>query len=113
MLVTNGVITESDTLLPFEITLLPDNNGLSVSFTGKHNNSVYTQKQIEFLRRPLNDLELSVKTYNCFKAGNINSLAEIINISEKELVDNRNFGIKSLNEIEQRLNEYGLLLKKE
>jgi DNA-directed RNA polymerase subunit alpha len=114
MLVTNGVITESDTLLPFEITLLPDNNGLSVSFTGRHNNSVYTQKQIDFLEKPLDVLDLSIRTYNCLKADKINKLAEVINLTEKELLKAcRNMGQKSLSEMIKLLNENGLELKKE
>jgi DNA-directed RNA polymerase subunit alpha len=60
------------------------------------------------LNTPLEDLELSVRAFNCLKAAKINSLSELVQYTQEELMKFRNFGQKSLSEIEQVLNERGL-----
>lgn len=60
------------------------------------------------LNTPLEDLELSVRAFNCLKAAKINSLSELVQYTQDELMKFRNFGQKSLSEIEQVLNERGL-----
>jgi len=60
------------------------------------------------LNTPLEDLELSVRAFNCLKAAKINSLSELVQYTQEELMKFRNFGQKSLTEIDQVLNERGL-----
>ncbi len=60
------------------------------------------------LNTPLEDLELSVRAFNCLKAAKINSLSELVQYTQDELMKFRNFGQKSLTEIEQMLNDRGL-----
>ncbi len=60
------------------------------------------------LNTPLEDLELSVRAFNCLKAAKINSLSELVQYTQEELMKFRNFGQKSLSEIEQVLNDRGL-----
>src|SRR5690606_27866869 len=60
------------------------------------------------LNTPLEDLELSVRAFNCLKAAKINSLIELVQYTQDELMKFRNFGQKSLAEIEQVLTERGL-----
>jgi DNA-directed RNA polymerase subunit alpha len=60
------------------------------------------------LNTPLEDLELSVRAFNCLKAAKINSLSELVQYTQEELMKFRNFGQKSLSEIEQVLHERGL-----
>jgi len=60
------------------------------------------------LGTPLEDLELSVRAFNCLKAAKINSLSELVQYTQEELMKFRNFGQKSLSEIEQVLHERGL-----
>jgi len=60
------------------------------------------------LHTPLEDLELSVRAFNCLKAAKINSLSELVQYTQEELMKFRNFGQKSLSEIEQVLAERGL-----
>jgi len=60
------------------------------------------------LSTPLEDLELSVRAFNCLKAAKINSLSELVQYTQEELMKFRNFGQKSLSEIEQVLHERGL-----
>jgi len=59
---------------------------------------------------PVEQLTLSVRTMNCLRRGNINTVGEIISKGEKGLMALRNFGLKSKLEIEERLNELGLSL---
>ena len=60
------------------------------------------------LKTPLEDLDLSVRAYNCLKAAKINSLSELVQYEQEDLMKFRNFGQKSLSEIEQVLIERGL-----
>src|ERR1700754_1104474 len=62
----------------------------------------------KILKTPLEDLDLSVRTFNCLKAAKINSLSELVQYEQEDLMKFRNFGQKSLAEIEQVLGERGL-----
>lgn len=67
-----------------------------------------TEKLVELLRRSVDELELSVRSANCLKAGNIDSLYDLVTKSESEMLKFRNFGRKSLNEIGELLEGMGL-----
>jgi len=67
-----------------------------------------TEKLVELLRRGVDELELSVRSANCLKAGNIDSLYDLVTKSESEMLKFRNFGRKSLNEIGELLEGMGL-----
>ncbi len=60
------------------------------------------------LKTSLEDLDLSVRAYNCLKAAKINSLSELVRYDTNELLKFRNFGKKSLVEIENMIIEKGL-----
>ena len=62
----------------------------------------------KLLKTSLEDLDLSVRAYNCLKAAKINSLAEVVKYDTHELLKFRNFGKKSLVEIEELLQDKGL-----
>ncbi len=62
----------------------------------------------KILKTPLEDLDLSVRAYNCLKAAKINSLSELVKYDTNELLKFRNFGKKSLMEIESLINEKGM-----
>lgn len=62
----------------------------------------------KLLKTPLEDMDLSVRAYNCLKAAKINSLAELVQYETHVLLKFRNFGKKSLVEIEELLNSKGL-----
>jgi len=67
-----------------------------------------TLKLRQILKTPLEDLDLSVRAFNCLKAAKINSLSELVQYEQDELMKFRNFGQKSLSEIEQVLIDRGL-----
>ena len=62
----------------------------------------------KILKTPLADLDLSVRAYNCLKAAEIKSLGELVNYHIDDLLKFRNFGKKSLSELEEFVREKGL-----
>jgi DNA-directed RNA polymerase subunit alpha len=58
----------------------------------------------------VDELELSVRSYNCLKNANIQSIGELVQKSEAEMLRTKNFGRKSLNEIKEILTTMGLSL---
>jgi DNA-directed RNA polymerase subunit alpha len=60
------------------------------------------------LRTSIEDLNLSVRAYNCLKSANINSIAELVSKNETELLKFRNFGRKSLAELTEVIEEKNL-----
>jgi len=64
----------------------------------------------ENLQRSIDELELSVRSYNCLKNADIKSIGDLVQRSESEMLKTKNFGRKSLNEIKELLAEMGLSL---
>lgn len=62
----------------------------------------------ELFARPVEELELSVRSSNCLKASNIRTLGDLVQRSEPEMLQFRNFGKKSLDEISDILQRHGL-----
>ncbi len=62
----------------------------------------------KMLKTPLEDLDLSVRAFNCLKAAKINSLSELVQYEQEDLMKFRNFGQKSLSEIDSVLHDRGL-----
>jgi DNA-directed RNA polymerase subunit alpha len=62
----------------------------------------------ENLNRSVEELELSVRSYNCLKNANIQTIGELVQKSEAEMLKTKNFGRKSLNEIKEILASMGL-----
>ena len=63
------------------------------------------------LALPVEDLQLTVRSYNCLKREGIHTVGELIGRSEQDLLDIRNFGSKSIDEVKAKLAEMGLALK--
>ena len=63
------------------------------------------------LSMPIEDLDLSVRSYNCLKREGINTVSELVALSETQLMNIRNFGQKSVFEVRDKLTEMGLSLK--
>ena len=63
------------------------------------------------LALPVEDLKLSMRSYNCLKREGIHTVSELVSRSEQDLLDIRNFGSKSIDEVKAKLAEMGLALK--
>jgi DNA-directed RNA polymerase subunit alpha len=60
------------------------------------------------LKTPLNDMDLSVRAYNCLKAADIRTLGDLVQLDMSDMMKFRNFGKKSLTELENLVAEKGL-----
>jgi DNA-directed RNA polymerase subunit alpha len=63
------------------------------------------------LALPIEDLDLTVRSYNCLKREGIHTVGELVGRSEADLLDIRNFGAKSIDEVKAKLVGMGLALK--
>ena len=59
----------------------------------------------------IEDLDLSVRSFNCLKRANINTVRDLVAMTEEELIKVRNLGRKSLEEVKKKLSDGGLSLK--
>lgn len=76
----------------------------------KQKEVVETKKLID-LKKSIDELDLSVRAYNCLKKLNVETIEQLIQVSEDELKSLKNFGQKSLAEVKTKLSELGLSLK--
>ena len=60
---------------------------------------------------PIEEMELSVRSYNCLKRANINTVEDLIQKTREDMLKVRNLGLKSIDEVLEKLNEYGLSFK--
>jgi DNA-directed RNA polymerase subunit alpha len=72
--------------------------------------STEDERLLETLNRSVDELELSVRSYNCLKNANIKTIGDLVTKSEAEMLKTKNFGRKSLNEIKDILAEMGFSL---
>ena len=63
------------------------------------------------LALPVEELKLTMRSYNCLKREGLHTVSELVSRSEQDLLDIRNFGSKSIEEVKLRLHEMGLSLK--
>lgn len=108
---TNGVVEPGDAIrtaarmLIDQLSVFADLEGTSVPV--EHKTSVQVDP---ILLRPVDDLELTVRSANCLKAENIYYIGDLIQRTENELLKTPNLGRKSLNEIKEVLAARGLTL---
>lgn len=79
-------------------------------FEQQHADSGDDDKLLDKLSLGINEIELTVRATNCLTAANIRTIAELVCIPEKKLLEYRNFGKKSLSEIKAKLMDMGLSL---
>jgi len=60
------------------------------------------------LKKSVDEMELSVRSYNCLKANNIRTIADLVSREESEMLKFKNFGRKSLNELMAKLKSMNL-----
>ena len=111
---TNGAITPQDAV-GLAAKLLKDHMSIFINFEEEPETveappevPIFTQN--ENLDRSVEELELSVRSYNCLKNANITTIRELVQKTEGEMLKTKNFGRKSLNEIKEILGAMGLSL---
>src|SRR5436853_1422348 len=110
---TNGSVTPTDAI-GLAAKLLKDHMTIFINFeeeleaASKEDSG--SEIRNENLNRSVEELELSVRSYNCLKNANIQTIGELVQKSETEMLKTKNFGRKSLNEIKEILASMGLSL---
>lgn len=112
---TDGSVRPEDSLA-FAAKILKDQVDIFINFDEA---AVEPEKKAEetekvqinpFLDKPVEDLELSVRSANCLKNAEINYIGDLVQRSDQEMLKTKNFGRKSLNEIKTLLQEMDLNL---
>ncbi|HJY86458.1 MAG TPA: DNA-directed RNA polymerase subunit alpha [Candidatus Acidoferrales bacterium] len=111
---TNGAITPQDAI-GLASKLVKDHMSVFINFEEQPELpeeavEAYNDPRLEHLDRSVEELELSVRSYNCLKNANIQTIRELVQKSENEMLKTKNFGRKSLNEIKDILQKMGLSL---
>ena len=109
-IVTDGSISpsaalqEAANILIYHFKLFTDENKISLETISDSETKELDEESLRMkhlLLTKLSDMGLSVRAYNCLKAANIDTFADLVSYSRSELMKFRNFGRKSLNEIDQ------------
>ncbi len=111
---TNGAASPQDAVA-LAAKLLKDHMAIFINFeeaTEENLDFPVTddERLVETLGRSVDELELSVRSYNCLKNASIRTIGDLVTKSEVEMLKTKNFGRKSLNEIKDILTEMGLQL---
>src|SRR5215471_3780086 len=110
---TNGSIPPADAL-GLAAKLLKDHMTIFINFEEELETEARGEDKPriknENLNRSVEELELSVRSYNCLKNANIQTIGELVQKTEAEMLKTKNFGRKSLNEIKEILASMGLSL---
>jgi DNA-directed RNA polymerase subunit alpha len=111
---TNGAITPQDAVA-MAAKILKDHMAIFINFEEAGDEvvdfpSTEDERVLDQLNRSVDELELSVRSYNCLKNANIKTIYDLVTKSEPEMLKTKNFGRKSLNEIKDILAEMGLSL---
>ena len=111
---TNGAVSPQDAI-GYAAKLLKDHMTIFINFeeVAEAQEEVAERgldKMNEILNRSVEELELSVRSYNCLKNANIQTIGELVQKTEAEMLRTKNFGRKSLNEIKEILANMGLAL---
>ncbi|MBP2071995.1 DNA-directed RNA polymerase subunit alpha [Thermoanaerobacterium butyriciformans] len=113
---TNGTISPKEAI-SLAAKILIDHFNLFTSFAENYNDmEVLVEKPEKKTDKPLDmtieELDLSVRSYNCLKRAGINTVQDLVQKTEEEMMKVRNLGKKSLVEVEQKLKALGLSLQK-
>ena len=111
---TNGCINPQDAI-GYAAKLVKDHMAIFINFeeqpeAREEKAERGTDVANENLSKSVEELELSVRSYNCLKNANIKTIGELVQKSESEMLKTKNFGRKSLNEIKEILAGMGLSL---
>lgn len=114
---TNGTITTQEAV-SLAAKILTEHLNLFVDLSDKGSNAeimveTNSKDKEKVLEMTIEELDLSVRSFNCLKRAGINTVEDLINKSEDDMMKVRNLGRKSLEEVIQKLNNLGFDLRKE
>lgn len=70
-------------------------------------------KQVKLMELPIEEMDLSVRSYNCLKRAGVNTVEDLIKKSRGDMLKVKNLGVKSIDEVIAKLESYGLSLRKD
>ncbi len=100
----NTALQEAASILIYHFKLFTDDKKISIESAVESDSKELDEESLRMrhlLLTKLSDMGLSVRAYNCLKAADIDTFADLVSYSRNELIKFRNFGKKSLNEIDQ------------
>lgn len=100
----NTALQEAASILIYHFKLFTDDKTISIESAVESDSKELDEESLRMrhlLLTKLSDMGLSVRAYNCLKAADIDTFADLVSYSRNELIKFRNFGKKSLNEIDQ------------
>lgn len=100
----NTALQEAASILIYHFKLFTDDKKISIESAVESDSKELDEESLRMrhlLLTKLSDMGLSVRAYNCLKAADIDTFADLVSYSRDELMKFRNFGKKSLNEIDQ------------
>lgn len=100
----NTALQEAASILIYHFKLFTDDKKISIESAVESDSKELDEESLRMrhlLLTKLSDMGLSVRAYNCLKAADIDTFADLVSYSRNELTKFRNFGKKSLNEIDQ------------
>ncbi len=100
----NTALQEAASILIYHFKLFTDDKTISIESAVESDSKELDEESLRMrhlLLTKLSDMGLSVRAYNCLKAADIDTFADLVSYSRNELMKFRNFGKKSLNEIDQ------------
>ena len=109
---TNGSITPQESV-SLAAKIMTEHLNIFVSLTDEAQNAEIMNQKEKVLEMSIEELDLSVRSYNCLKRAGINSVQELADKSEADMMKVRNLGRKSLEEVKYKLEDLGLGLRKE
>ncbi|MCP8600656.1 DNA-directed RNA polymerase subunit alpha, partial [Acinetobacter baumannii] len=114
---TNGSITPQESV-SLAAKIMTEHLNIFVGLTDEAQNAeIMIEKEEDqkekVLEMSIEELDLSVRSYNCLKRAGINSVQELADKSEADMMKVRNLGRKSLEEVKYKLEDLGLGLRKE
>jgi len=109
---TNGSIAPQDALAQAS-KILKDHLAIFLNieeepYLEEEEEDLQDEELTQTLMKSVDELELTVRSYNCLKNANIESIADLVQKTEAEMLKTKNFGRKSLSELKDKLAELGL-----
>ncbi len=112
---TNGTITAREIVslagkiiqehISLFVDLCEEMNGMNILVSKEED------QHTKVLEMPIEEMDLSVRSYNCLKRANINTVEDLLKKSKNDMLKVRNLGLKSIEEVVAKLESYGLSLR--
>lgn len=114
---TNGTTTARE-IVALAGKIIVEHIGLFVELCSQISNmdilvSREEDKQVKLMELPIEEMDLSVRSYNCLKRAGVNTVEDLIKKSRGDMLKVKNLGIKSIDEVVAKLESYGLSLRKD